>query len=1258
MFEITGDDIALLNDERLREVIGRLCEAELRQRGLSPAHVTWGGNQNAPDGGIDVRVALPAGIAIDGFIPRAATGFQVKQEDMPPGKVGEEMRPKSVLRPSIQALADQAGAYIIVSSQGSTADTPLTSRRGAMRAAVQGEPNADALLLDFYDRTRIAAWVRTHEGLIPRVRELIGKSIPGWRSYGSWATPPEPLTAEYLLDNKLRIHASKHQTQAGVSALEGITQLRNELRIPRNVVRLIGLSGIGKTRLVQALFDDRIGEQCLDPAIAIYTDFAVGPNPQPVALATDLVAGQTRAILVIDNCKPELHQRLSDVCRQPQSNVSVITVEYDIRDDEPEGTEVFRLDTSSRELIEKLLQRRFPALSQVDGRTIAEFSGGNASIAIALAARIDHNETVAGLNDEQLFQRLFEQRHTPDQSLYRAAQACSLVYSFEGENLSDGDDAEMICISDLVGITPQALYGHIADLKERDLVQQRGVWRAVLPHAVANRLAALALKTIPYTAIDQQLLQTPSGRLMKSFARRLGYLHASKEAVKIVTQWLGSGGLLEDVANFNEIERGMFQSIAPVAPDAVLAALERTCAQDPLVCEQYVDLVRSLAYEPAYFERCIELLVLIVAAGKDDERSHGREVFASLFHLCLSGTHATIEQRLTVLESLLGAADVKRRALGALGLRAVLEAWHFMSVSEFDFGARSRDFGYWPRTFEEVRHWFAAVLNLIERLACGNTAVTSQVRAALAEKFRGVWNRVDVRAELVALSQRVNETQFWPEGWLAIRQTLDFGGKGMPQDQLKQLRALEQALRPTDLVNKVRSIVLSTRHHGVDLDDFEDHTSDDISTRMDRTEALARDLGTAVATDEAALSALLPELVSNDGRLWSFGEGLYAGAAEPVHFWDRLVTVLAGTEERMRKPQILCGFLHAAHAQHPALVDSLLDQSLEHETLATWYPFLQLAVPIDEKSVQRLKQSLASGKTPVGMFSYLTLGRATDPIAAPDLRDLLLAIAATPNGYDVAVEILYMRLHSDRDKKQGILPEVVTAGCELLQQLPFTKHDREDHRIGEIAKSCLKGDQGVGVVQELCGRLKAAVEKYETYVFHHDDLLQGIFLAQPIATLEALCGGNVDELNRGVRMLRDVGFRKRPLAVVLDKDLLRWCEEEPETRYVAMAGVITSFEPQKGSGPRWTGLALQFLERAPNRVAVLSQFTAHFLPSGGWSGSLASIMEANATLLDQLDAFPGLQTAIAQEKARVQQWIAKERSRESLSDRERNERFE
>jgi hypothetical protein len=55
-FEITGQDISSLDDAALRDLIGLLCEADCRTAGLSATDVTYGGHQDAPDGGIDVQV--------------------------------------------------------------------------------------------------------------------------------------------------------------------------------------------------------------------------------------------------------------------------------------------------------------------------------------------------------------------------------------------------------------------------------------------------------------------------------------------------------------------------------------------------------------------------------------------------------------------------------------------------------------------------------------------------------------------------------------------------------------------------------------------------------------------------------------------------------------------------------------------------------------------------------------------------------------------------------------------------------------------------------------------------------------------------------------------------------------------------------------------------------------------------------------------------------------------------------------------------
>lgn len=536
MFEITGDDIADLNDEDLRSLIGLLCEAELRRRGLSPAFVTWGGNQTAKDGGLDVRVALPAGSAIDGYIPKANTGFQVKKPDMPRAEILAEMKPlpNGELRPVISELAKASGAYVIVSANGSTSDSALKNRREAMAEAVEGAPDASQLGLDFYDRNRIATWVRDHAGLIAWVRSKIGRSIPGWRAYGSWSYRPEGSDTAYLVDEAVRIRTGDKDEGDGISATEGINKLRDAVRSPGSVVRLVGLSGVGKTRLVEALFDPAVGANALDPSLAVYTDISDNPDPQPTLLASDLIAAGSRAILVIDNCPPATHRQLAEIVRQAGTSISVITVEYDIREDQPEGTDVFELDASSPELIEKLIERQFPNLSDIDRKTIAESSGGNARVALALAGTVKKNETVAGLSDAELFKRLFQQRNDPDATLLLIAQACSLAYSFHGE-LFEGNDAEIPLLGALVGKSGDEVFSAAAELKQRHLLQTRGPWRAVLPHAIANRLATTALEKIPHQKLTAAFESGPP-RLLRSFSRRLGYLDSSEAAHRIVNR--------------------------------------------------------------------------------------------------------------------------------------------------------------------------------------------------------------------------------------------------------------------------------------------------------------------------------------------------------------------------------------------------------------------------------------------------------------------------------------------------------------------------------------------------------------------------------------------------------------------------------------------------------------------------------------------------------------------------------------------------
>jgi len=74
-----------------------------------------------------------------------------------------------------------------------------------------------------------------------------------------------------------------------------------------------------------------------------------------------------------------------------------------------------------------------------------------------------------------------------------------------------------------------------------------------------------------------------------------------------------------------------------------------------------------------------------------------------------------------------------------------------------------------------------------------------------------------------------------------------------------------------------------------------------------------------------------------------------------------------------------------------------------------------------------------------------------------------------------------------------------------------------------------------------------------------------------------------------------------PLDSVSLDNLLAWCDEKPEERYQFIAGAITLYEGKTvdGSESKWGRTALAILNKAPDRIAVLTAFFGDFVQRAG-----------------------------------------------------------
>lgn len=1220
MLEITGDHISRLNDTDLRTLVTKLCEAELSRFNLPLSGITAGGDQNAADGGLDVRVDIEQQPPCLDFIPRAKTGFQVKCSDLPPSKILPEMRPHRWLRASISDLVHAQGAYVIVSSQGSTADKALRARRQAMREAIADHPNAGEIHLDFYDRDRLARWVNVYPGVALWLRERIHEPVTGWSGYSNWAHC-DPIDSEYLMDDKGRVICRQTEIHEPMPVANGIQAMRAILDKPGGVVRLIGLSGTGKTRLVQALFDSRVGTDALDNGLVLYTDQGLeSAVPSAREMLQQLGATNTRAILVVDNCNPVTHRALASAISTYSSDLSLITIEYDVADadDEPEETQVFELEPASEKILEEILQQHAPHLSQLDRHRIAsaELSGGNARIALALARTLKRSESLGSLNDLELFRRLFYQRQERSSAtLMHVAEVCALVYSFEGEAF-DGDAAELPILARLADISTSELYRHLGTLSCRDLLQRRSRWRAILPHAIANRLASQALIHIPPHLITQAFAENGRERLLKSFGRRLSYLHDCDSAKSIAKSWLT--GWLSDPAELNELGLCLFEYLAPLAPEDALYAIEKSILGESgagFVSTsasnrwKWAALLRSIAYDAVFFDRATFLLAKFYAAEpKNYNHNSTQHNFQELFHVCLSGTHALPEQRIAFIRKLLQNGDPELQRSGMEALEAMLKAVHFSSSHNFSFGAHSRDYGWAPGTADEVSGWFGQVASLIRELALSDSPHRKQARDMFSRHFRELWVHANITGFIEKIVKELRDEDGWPDGWIAIRRAIRFEKNRIPPDSLQRLRALEASLRPLDLVQKIKVYVLSDTHQLVDVAETEFHDDGAIgySESLGKVNEIVEGLGREIANSPQMLDLLLPELLSHrGGPSWQFGKGIAMEIPDLKLFWQQCRTALANIPGSDLNVSLLCGFMESTHRRCSDIACQILDESIDDSILGPFFPSLQSSIRIDESGSKRLMRALTAGFAQPTSFLCLSYGGVSRSITASDFRRIVEGVAKLQNGLRVAVDLLGMRLYSNKTEKVDVDQEILALGRELLIQVDFQTHDEHfAYQLNEIAEVCLQGDDARQASIQLCKNLASALADFRCGAWHYGSLVGVLFKYQPEIALRVFFE---ERLEDGILPLEEQFFSedKSPVNDASPMILFSWADESAVKRYPLLAQELSLFEPSDdGSNLMFSPLILQLIQKAPIRSEVLEMLGARFNPRG-WSGSLA-----------------------------------------------------
>lgn len=1105
------------------------------------------------------------------------------------------------------------------------------------------------------------------------LREHAGKHYNGWSGYGNWTGLIKE--AGYIIDEKVKFSDASSSSETKVDAAGIIDSVRNRLREPGASVRLVGLSGVGKTRFAQALFESETGIKPLSQESVFYTDTALNPDPVPAALLEKLVSSGFRAVLIVDNCGSPLHRTLTEQLGKAIGHVSLLTIEYDIREDLPENTDLIVMEAGSEELITELIKRNYPDIGLNSIHKIADFSGGNARVAIALASAVGRDDDISRLKDRELFSRLLNQSEAVSEGDKKSAEVFSLVYSFQLK-AEKGNSEELDCLSRLSDIRYEDLLRSAKVLERRGLAQTRSIWMAVLPHPIANGLAQLALENMPHAKISEHINPRLTPRLFSSLTRRLGYLSRSAEAHSYANSMLAPDGEFENYIADLPIKKNpaynncflLISNIAPIAPSETIQFLKRMYERDPIFCTRenpafitITRLLRSLAYESNYFNDCASMLYLFSLSEKKDEKINSIvDILSSLFSAHLSGTHATVEQRINFIKESIGNP---RRDISIRLIKSMLRTSGFMSHLGFDFGSLVRDYGYYPKNYDENEKWYLGVLNLIDETARNFPHWQCEMVELSTSHLQGLWKIgiPSVRQSLYNIIVNNLDNTTYPLVWSSVSRILNFDIDKNLLREKDMLIELKIAAKPDTFEKKIELFLFSKTYSDVGLKDEikKDGTKKySFEIALEKAASLADEL---LSQPKKMIDRIIERCLTektNNSHINAFAVKMGSTVDYRDYIFKKLNELLSGPSISWLNEAFICGVICGLSRDNKSKVDEFLDECVKNPNLLALYPALQLSVSLDNIAVRRIKLHVSKNEVDASEYAGIAHGQRHSLLSDITLIDLLTALQSLKNGYSVVLETLVFRL------TYGFTPDYVPSDnilsysqdflCSMLCHMTNEKNNYNmevlSSRVFEKASD-----------EQLYKLTEAIFYCYSQnmYFFELHKILRIVIRENFMLVLKRLSPeeGVLDEV---IAQALYFMLYTNPLdeSELNSEEILAWGEKDPDTRFTYFAKLLVPISEVKGVYT-WTELAKSILFRCNNVAAILAEMVTKFRPtvtSGGWSAK----MEEQRHLLTELQSSQraDISTAATQLLEQFDKDIQYEKERERRIFSDRNERFE
>ncbi len=1223
ILEVTDTDIHRLDANQLTDLLCRLLNLEAERFSIPKRAVDVSLQINVPDGGSDGQIDWTDGPSETDFIPSQHTLFQCKATEIKPAGCKKEVQINGsrTLKLEVERVLDNGGSYVLFCTQSLNTQQKNARIRKIREAIKEADKSyAEDVIIKIYDAGMIQNWVNLYPAAVAAILEWVGHatSSPA-QTWEHWSRHKNFRQFDFVADDQSTGY---------------IRQLREYLSSPRHIARIVGLSGLGKTRLALETFrpqkTDSLGESVLAQKV-VYMD--ASHDSQIAASMYNWALRKLEGIVVVDNCDLALHKNLQEYVEHEDSRLSLLTLDYD--PSKLANANLIKLDRASNSVIKKMLDQHFSGLPDTDLARITEFAQGFPQMAVLLAkARLREEPDLSELTDNDLLQKLLWGRSQENQEALQVITACSL---FEHLGLTDDrEDQYKLVAREICDLDPSAFYAHVKDFVSRGIVDERGRYISVVPVPLAVRLAAdWWRRCSPDKAHKLISMEMPDG-MAKALCQRMAKLDFLPEAQNFVRDLCG------DQRPFGQAEvlrskRGsqLFRFLAEVNPVAAARAVENAfCdwSREQLleVVDGRRDLIwalEKLCFRKETFPTAVRVLLRFAAAENESWSNNATGIFLQLFHVLLSGTEAPPADRLQVIDEALQSEEYQERELAVCALGEALQTSHFTRSSGAEHQGSSPDLKDWrPTQWKEIFDYWNAALSRLASLICDPTNDCSDLaKEQMSRSIRGLVEEGRIEDVSTVLRQVVDARgPYWPAALDQLRDYLRYKSK-LSDSARDELQKLIDLLQPDNLAGRLHLVVSHPSWH-----DWSEGLN---GSRIDQVDVRATSLADELAANPSELTPCLPILLKGEQRkAFVFGKRLGERIRNRGEFIEEALRILRMTSPSEGNPSLISGFLAGSQEDDPEFVDSILEQTAGDPSLCLHTVQLTHAITIRSEHLTRIAELVEQDRIPIESVRAFAYGRALAHLLPKVVMAFTRRIFSAPDkGCWAALEILFMYQDQDSAKWTGCVPEFrrYLLSRSLIDNIEIGGRD-----IGywsEIATRLLEQQNDDTVLATHLAKEIVRVCKNEELAMDHDSTFKAVAeilltdfrdAVWPIFS-DALLGKDLLVTWNLTHLLtnhQETDDRPGLLTTMEDEFLRNWCVARPDSAPVFLARNLSLLQEVDGQWA-WRPLAKWLIDQYGSAREILDELKAN-LGTYTWRGSQVPYFQRQIGPFEELRKHP------------------------------------